>query len=379
LWRGFVGSVVESNDARLVPGSTVIGIAQTQVSNRIVCHSGQVALLSSTAVDDRLAEHALAMVIAAIALGSKRMSNPTLALPSMKILIAGEDEVSKALFKFLELLPSFAHVEIGSAPDDAKFDLIIVDSATLEARPEVAFWRAKLFIWDRVIRESLDIDPWCIGYSLECALRLAVPGTFSPDTQLIRPRNRSLDLSVLHSFGVALFQDSKAYMLIGGASDLGVHVALWMYQVSRVACCCSHAIDLPQNGARYIVLTSRRGRKFFDTNEYVPTHQKLAYLESRDDLCLRVEACDALSVEATAGVVRSCDLPLGGCFFMSVVLEDQLFIHQTKDTFRKVYDSKVTALETFNRVKSIETLDFMVFFSSSVALVGNVGQINYCV
>jgi KR domain len=126
-------------------------------------------------------------------------------------------------------------------------------------------------------------------------------------------------------------------------------------------------------------LTSRRGRKFFDTNEFVPTRQKLAYLESRDDLCLRIEASDALSVEATTRVVQSCDLPLGGCFLMTVVIEDQLFIRQTEETFRKVYDSKVKALETFNRVKPIETLDFMVFFSSSVALVGNVGQVSYSV
>jgi hypothetical protein len=121
---------------------------------------------------------------------------------------------------------------MGNASDDAKFDLIIVDYATLETRPEVAFWRAKLFIWDKVICESLDIDPWCIGYSLKSALRLAVPGTFSPDTQLIRPRDRSLALSgALDSSGLALFHDSKAYMLIGGASDLGVYVACWMYQV----------------------------------------------------------------------------------------------------------------------------------------------------
>jgi hypothetical protein len=126
-------------------------------------------------------------------------------------------------------------------------------------------------------------------------------------------------------------------------------------------------------------LTSRRGRKFFDTNEFIPTRQSLAYLESRDDLCLRIEVCDALSVEATTGVVQSCDLPLGGCFLMSVVLEDQMFIYQTEEMFRKVYDSKVMALETFNRVKPIETLDFMVFFSSIAALIGNMGQSNYCV
>jgi hypothetical protein len=166
------------------------------------------------------------MVIASIAMGPFRLSDPTEILPSMKILVAGEDELSKMLFRFLRLLPSFTRVEMGSASDDAEFNLIIVDSATLETRPEIAFWHGRLFSWDRVIRDRLDTDPWCMEHSLKSALQLAVPGTFSPDIQFTRPRDLSLTVSeVFDSTTRPLFQDSKAYLLIGGDSDLGMYLA----------------------------------------------------------------------------------------------------------------------------------------------------------
>jgi hypothetical protein len=100
-------------------------------------------------------------------------------------------------------------------------------------------------------------------------------------------------------------------------------------------------------------------------------------MESRNDLCLRVEACDALSLEATSSLVQSCDFPLGGCFLMTMVLEDQLFIHQTEETFRKVCNAKLKALEIFTEASPVENLDFLVYLSSLVAFVGNIGQTNY--
>jgi hypothetical protein len=100
-------------------------------------------------------------------------------------------------------------------------------------------------------------------------------------------------------------------------------------------------------------------------------------MESRDDLCLRVEACDALCVEATSSLVQSCGMPIGGCIIMTLVLDDQLFIHQTEETFRKVCDAKLKAVKTLNLASPIEKLDFLVFLSSSVALLGNIGQSNY--
>lgn len=100
-------------------------------------------------------------------------------------------------------------------------------------------------------------------------------------------------------------------------------------------------------------------------------------MEGREDLSLRVEACDATSLEATSDLIQSLQRPLGGCFLMTLVLADQLFMHQTDESFRKVCDAKVGALETFQKATPMEKLDFFIFFSSTVAVLGNFGQTNY--
>lgn len=126
-------------------------------------------------------------------------------------------------------------------------------------------------------------------------------------------------------------------------------------------------------------MTSRRGRAFFDNNPFVPSKQKLAYLESREGVDIRVERCDALSAADTSALIKSIPEPIGGCFLMTLILEDGLFMRQTQESFERVCATKLKALQTFTAVKPIEELDFFVSFSSAVAIVGNGGQSNYAV
>lgn len=132
-----------------------------------------------------------------------------------------------------------------------------------------------------------------------------------------------------------------------------------------------------QNGARNIVLTSRRGIRFIEENDFAPTTQKFNYLKSLADLDLRVEAADAGSFEATEAVIKSIKLPIGGCLLMTLVLSDGLFMRHTEETYRTVFDAKVKAVEALNAAIPIESLDFFVFFSSITTILGNNGQGNY--
>jgi KR domain len=111
----------------------------------------------------------------------------------------------------------------------------------------------------------------------------------------------------------------------------------------------------------------------------IPTRQRLSYLESRKDLVLRVESCDALSLEATINLLRTFDKPLGGCFSMTLFLSDAIFMNQTEETFRGACDAKFKVLQVFEAATSIEKLDFFVQFSSVTGLGGNYGQSNYAV
>jgi KR domain len=100
-------------------------------------------------------------------------------------------------------------------------------------------------------------------------------------------------------------------------------------------------------------------------------------MESRKDLVLRVAACDATSLEATSELLRTLEKPLGGCFSMTLVLSDALFLNQTEESFRCACDAKFKALQVFEAATSIDKLDFFVQFSSFASLSGNYGQTNY--
>jgi KR domain len=134
-----------------------------------------------------------------------------------------------------------------------------------------------------------------------------------------------------------------------------------------------------QHGATNVILSSRRGRAFFNTHTYIPTKQKLAYLESRENFNLRLVACDATCLEATSALIKSIEQPIGGCFLMTLALADALFMHQTEKSFSDVCNAKLKALKTFTTVLPIDQLDFFVSFSSIIALLGNAGQANYAV
>jgi hypothetical protein len=100
-------------------------------------------------------------------------------------------------------------------------------------------------------------------------------------------------------------------------------------------------------------------------------------MERCNDLSLQLEACDATSALGMRRLIDSIKEPLGGCFLMTLVLSDDLFVNQTEDSIRRVVDAKWISLTTLHEIVPIQTLDFCVSFSSISALFGNHGQSNY--
>jgi hypothetical protein len=90
-----------------------------------------------------------------------------------------------------------------------------------------------------------------------------------------------------------------------------------------------------------------------------------------------VESADARSFEATAALLKSINQPIGGCLLMTLVLSDGLFMRHTEETYRVVFDTKVTAVKALDAAIPIKSLDFFVFLSSIVTIFGNNGQSNY--
>ncbi|KZO98150.1 hypothetical protein CALVIDRAFT_526415 [Calocera viscosa TUFC12733] len=159
----------------------------------------------------------------------------------------------------------------------------------------------------------------------------------------------------------SLLSPTKTYLLVGGIGGLGIRTAAWMYE----------------QGARYIVLTSRSGEASLSRLNEPMINYVVDYLKSLPDLTLRLEACDANSQTAVKKLCDSFAYPLGGALIMAVVLQDRVFMDQTAETFRSVYESKVGAYKTLADVYDLSTADWLVMFSSVAGLFGNGGQTNY--
>jgi hypothetical protein len=102
----------------------------------------------------------------------------------------------------------------------------------------------------------------------------------------------------------------------------------------------------------------------------------LQYLKSLPDLDLRIETCDASSLESMRNMVDQLDLPIAGCLLSSAVQSDGLFLKQTESNFQLPFSPKVDAFRTIESTISIPSLDFFISISS-VAIFGAVGQANY--
>jgi hypothetical protein len=92
---------------------------------------------------------------------------------------------------------------------------------------------------------------------------------------------------------------------------------------------------------------------------------------------LRLEKCDATDVHSTSLLLNSLHKPIAGCFQMTLVLSDALFVKQTQAKFTAVRDSKITVFEVFAAAVHIASLDFYIAFSSLTGLLGYPGQSNY--
>ena len=156
-----------------------------------------------------------------------------------------------------------------------------------------------------------------------------------------------------------LFDPRKNYLLIGGSSELGVRISVWM----------------ATRGARHIVLTSRRGPEALGKMDKV----YIRHLQSMD-VSLEIIAADARDLEAMSQLIVHAHekAPIGGIFLMTVVSRDGLFSGMKQESFDHVYFSKVIALNTLLRLVNPAAIDFLLLFSTIGSVFGNAGQSAYC-
>ena len=221
--RGLVGTVIESRHEGLPVGSLVAGISDaSELSNRFTSKDRCLMQIPAVVATSGIAGDLLSILVTGLLLDRCH----TKTTKKLRLLIP-EPKAIATVPHILERSNLPCEVEVGAPRQDDGFDLIVLDSATNSTHPEFSSWLTEgghVLIWDTTLHKADRLD------RLFAAGLLYYSPTTPTKTKVITPRD-ILATAVPASAELPLFKSDKTYVLLGGASDLGVVTALWMYQV----------------------------------------------------------------------------------------------------------------------------------------------------
>ncbi|KAJ6517364.1 hypothetical protein C8R47DRAFT_960482, partial [Mycena vitilis] len=352
--NAFVGRVVMSHRANPSVGDLVAGITDHAKGPLLTTLVDSVVCLDAARPRDLHALRNPQFLLHSVAVSFIRDCLPRRAV---SLLVAVSDDTMADIFASgLKALGNVKVVRWDStaAKQPPRVDVVLTDSITSDQHPHLRRWVSRagcVLVWDTLLRDSLRDEALDVSSAFEAR-------TDGMNGYGIQPAFPAASEPATHA---ALFRHDKSYVLVGGIGGLGIDLAIWMYQ----------------RGARHLVLTSRRGLASLDPERDAEALAKVAYLRSRADLVLRLEACDATDASVTCALFQRLPAPLAGVFQMTLVLSDALFLNQKLDNFTVVHDSKVKVFELVAAAIEIASLDFYVAFSSLAGLTGSPGQANY--
>jgi acyl transferase domain-containing protein/acyl carrier protein len=147
------------------------------------------------------------------------------------------------------------------------------------------------------------------------------------------------------------------YVIAGGLGGIGFEVLRWILE----------------HGARHVVLLGRRGpgeRQACALRELRARHQARVEVVS-------VDITNVADVRACLLELRSEMPPIRGVIQAAGVVEDGLIVNLSRDRFRAPIAAKTRGTIHLHDATRDAPLDFFVCFSSTTALLGNIGQAAY--
>ncbi|KAH7467959.1 Polyketide synthase 19 [Fusarium oxysporum f. sp. matthiolae] len=180
-----------------------------------------------------------------------------------------------------------------------------------------------------------------------------------PTSVLDRTTTTTITAKLLAPNHDGIFSSKKTYLLLGLAGDFGISIALWMFD----------------SGARHVVLASRNPVTLQPVVDHVAATHGAALR------FMAIDICDEVSLSAAWAEIHSSMPPIAGIMNGAMLMRDQLFADQPWSDFSAVMGPKVRGTQNLvallDREAKPEQLDFVVFFSSAVAVAGNAGQTAY--
>ncbi|XP_033230408.1 fatty acid synthase-like [Belonocnema kinseyi] len=194
---------------------------------------------------------------------------------------------------------------------------------------------------------------------VETAIRYMAAGNHIGKVLIqVRSDGESLNKSIL-ALPRYHCQYDRSYLILGGLGGFGLELADWM--VLR--------------GAKKLILTSRTGIK----NGY--QRMRVELWKSYGVKVVIISEKDASKLEDCESILKTtAELgPIDGIFNLAVVLKDNFWENQTKETFEESFKSKAWSTKHLDELsrKMCPDLRHFVVFSSVSCGRGNAGQSNY--
>ncbi|KAJ7885730.1 polyketide synthase [Mycena olivaceomarginata] len=357
--QGLVGTVTRSHSSQWQVGARVVAVVPSARSNFVLIHEGQISEVPENADERSCTSIALLLVFAA--LGLNLDSRPLNSLQQIQVVVLHNSKFASFVARVLEYLGVTPILIIPSLPlilpRLSSGDIIMcgLPAASADTIPQPE--GVSVFNWNDRALPAVARNPWLVSTALNAHLTRALRKVSLDSDPLTPEQLLPSQFEVSRSLALA---DDKFYLVVGGIGSLGLQIAIWLYR----------------HGARHIALISRKGAGRLAGTQNRTLRGVAQYLQSLPDLDLRLEACDATSVEDLTRLISSLDCPLAGCIFSAVVLADRLFLKQDPENFMIPYKSKTDAYFALEKVVALEKLDFVLGISS-VASFGAAGQTNY--
>lgn len=148
-----------------------------------------------------------------------------------------------------------------------------------------------------------------------------------------------------------------SYLVTGGLGGLGLELAAW----------------LAARGARYLVLTGRRGAATEAARVVVRRLEE----QGTQVWVEKADVANPEDVDRLFATIAASSPPLRGVIHAAGVLDDGVLLQQSWQRFRSVMAPKVAGSVNLHHKTRELTLDFFVLFSSAASLLGSRGQSNY--
>jgi hypothetical protein len=234
---GFIGNVIKSADPEIPEKSFVAGLSATIRGNTfLTVHGGRVVKVDQP--DHCILPYLPAMFLQFQCLGFSCFTHPLRGHPSLRVFIALRSEnLTQAL---CHLLNTSCDINVLTEAPETLVDVLVTDHETLDADPSLeqnVGTNGRMVIWSpQVLERTISQEPWVLRHLFGSGIRnFKFPSLEA--SRIADPNGNAC--SLLDELGHAsLFDPHKVYILVGGIGGIGLHLAVWLYQV-----CYSHPIS----------------------------------------------------------------------------------------------------------------------------------------